>query len=516
MTRRTLATVVLILAWLPSAYSQPADRVVVGSKNFTEQEILGELVAQLIEKHTNLKAERRFGLGGTGICHAALLAGELDIYVEYTGTALLDVLRQQPDNHPDQVFRKIANAYREQFDLQWLPPIGFNNTYTITVRADVAEKKGWKRISDLARPAPKLTAGFTSEFMVRPDGYPGLRKTYGLQFGATMDMDPGLMYAALAEGQVDVICAFATDGRIVAYELRTLEDDRMFFPPYDAAPIIRGKLLRDHPELRSALTPLAGTISDQMMQRMNYAVDELKQSPANVARKWLEARATRTAPIITSDDTKHRDNANGLFHFIAAKRYQLWIKTLEHLRLTGLAMLIAIAVGVPVGIAIQRFARASAPVLAVAEILQTIPSLAMLAFLFAVYGLLGPIPAVTALVLYALLPIILNTYTGLKEVSPALIEAANGLGMSSRQRLIMVELPLALPVMMAGIRTATVWTVGIATLSTYIGAGGLGDFISRGLARNDARLTLLGAFPAALIAVVLSLLIRQTERRLSK
>ncbi|MCK5440203.1 MAG: ABC transporter permease [Gemmatimonadetes bacterium] len=174
------------------------------------------------------------------------------------------------------------------------------------------------------------------------------------------------------------------------------------------------------------------------------------------------------------------------------------------------------AIGVPTGIAIHRVARASGPVLAVSEIVQTIPSLAMLAFLFAVYGLLGPVPAVTALVLYALLPIILNTYTGLKEVSPALIEAANGLGMSSRQRLLMVELPLALPVMMAGIRTATVWTVGIATLSTYIGAGGLGDFISRGLARNDARLTLLGAVPAALMAVALSLLIRQAERRLSR
>lgn len=511
-----LATFMVVLAVSLSAYGQTKNTVVVGSKNFTEQEILGELVAQLIEKHTDLKVEKRFGLGGTGICHSALLAGELDIYVEYTGTALLDVLKQSPNNHPDVVFREVADAYRDQFDLEWLPPIGFNNTYTLTVREEMADERGWEQISDLAGAAADLSAGFTSEFMARPDGYLGLSKAYGIKFGATMDMDPGLMYAALADGQVDAICAFSTDGRIVAYQLRVLKDDRVFFPPYDAAPIIRSKLLWHHPELRSALAPIAGTISNELMQRMNYAVDELKQPPASVARKWIEARATRSDPVVLPDDAVGRDAGNGLVHFMAAKREQLLTKTLEHLQLTGLAMLIAIAIGVTTGIGIQRFARASAPVLAVAEILQTIPSLAMLAFLFAVYGLLGPIPAVTALVLYALLPIILNTYTGLKEVSPALIEAANGLGMSSRQRLLMVELPLAMPVMMAGIRTAAVWTVGIATLSTYIGAGGLGDFISRGLARNDARLTLLGAVPAALMAVALSFLIRQAEHKLRK
>ena len=516
MIRSALATTLLVLAVSASANGQTASTIVVGSKNFTEQEILGELVAQLIEKHTDLKVERRFGLGGTGICHSALLAGELDIYVEYTGTALRDVLKQPPNNHPDVVFREVADAYREEFGVQWLPPIGFNNTYVIAVREDVAEKEGWQRISDLVGVAPGLSAGFTSEFMDRSDGYPGLGRAYGIEFGTTMDIDPGLMYSAVADGQVDAICAFSTDGRIVAYKLRVLRDDRAFFPPYDAAPIIRGELLRDQPELRSALIPLAGTISDELMQRMNYAVDELKQQPSAVARQWIEARATRRAPAFLSDVPGENGGGGGLLAFLAAQKSDLLLKTWQHLGLVGLAMLIAMAIGVPAGICIYRVARASAPVLAASEIVQTIPSLAMLAFLFAIYGLLGPVPAVTALVLYALLPIILNTYTGLKEVSPALIEAAHGLGMSGRQRLFMVELPLALPVMMAGIRTATVWTVGIATLSTYIGAGGLGDFISRGLGRNDARLTLLGAIPAALMAVALSMVIRQVERRLRK
>ena len=216
MIRGVSLIICIALAASVSTYGQTSSTVVVGSKNFTEQEILGELVAQLIEKHTDLKVERRFGLGGTGICHSALLAGELDIYVEYTGTALLDVLNRRPNNHPDVVFREVADAYREQFDLQWLPPIGFNNTYTITVRGEVAEEHGWQRVSDLIDVASELSAGFTSEFMVRPDGYPGLRKAYGIEFDATMDLDPGLMYTALADGQVDAICAFSTDGRIVA------------------------------------------------------------------------------------------------------------------------------------------------------------------------------------------------------------------------------------------------------------------------------------------------------------
>ena len=188
----------------------------------------------------------------------------------------------------------------------------------------------------------------------------------------------------------------------------------------------------------------------------------------------------------------------------------------EHLGLTALAMVIAILIGVPTGILIHRHRAAVPLVLSATEIMQTIPSLAMLAFLFAVYGVLGATPAVTALVLYALLPIVVNTFTGLKELSAEIIEAADGVGMSGRQRLWMVELPLALPMIVAGIRTSTVWTVGIATLSTYIGAGGLGDFISRGLARNDARLTLLGAVPAAMMAVTLSLGIRLVERRLRR
>ena len=250
------------------------------------------------------------------------------------------------------------------------------------------------------------------------------------------------------------------------------------------------------------------------MRRLNYAVDELRRTPWSVASEWIESQAVGIPQSTAGATTPQTDGVVGFWATVATRRLELWQKVLEHLGLSVLAMAIAILIGVPTGILIHR-RRATLPfVLGATEVVQTIPSLAMLAFLFAVYGILGMTPAVTALVLYALLPIVVNTFTGLKELSPEIIEAADGVGMSGAQRLWMVELPLALPIIVAGIRTSTVWTVGIATLSTYIGAGGLGDFISRGLSRNDPWLTLLGAVPAAIMAVTLSLAIRLVERHL--
>jgi len=498
----------LVMAAAGARASAAPDVIRVGSKNFTEQEILGELVAQLIERDTGLRVERRFGLGGTELCHAGLISGELDIYVEYTGTGLINVLRVAPAGGSDATFRRVAGAYRERFDLEWLAPIGFNNTYAIVVRAEDADERGWATIGDLAPDAGELRGGFTSEFVERPDGYPGMSERYGFKLGSTADLDPGLMYSAAASGEVDVISAFATDGRIDEYGLRVLEDDRGFFPPYDAAPVARAGVLERHPEIRDALAALAGTIDDAAMRAMNREVDVLGRAPADVAREWIEGR-----------DGGEVDAGEGaawerpsVWGFLMRRRGQLGRKLVEHLVLTGLGTGIAVLIGVPLGIAAHRVAPARGAVLAMTEIVQTIPSLAMLAFMFALYGVLGVLPAATALVLYALLPIVLNTYTGLSEVPAGAVRAAVGVGMSGGQRLRLVELPLAMPVIVAGVRAAAVLTVGVATLSTYIGAGGLGDFIARGLARNDPRLTLLGAVPAAVLAVVLSLGIRGMER----
>lgn len=262
----------------------------IGSKNFTEQLILGELMAQLIEARTNLKVDRKFNLGGTIICHQALVKGAIDLYPEYTGTALTAILNMATITDPEKVFTIVKDAYRKRFRCEWLEPFGFNNTYAIAVRRQDAQRYKLRKISDLRRIASKFRAGFTFEFRERPDGYPGLKQTYGFGFGQVVDMDPALMYQALAKGKVDVICAFATDGRIAAYDLVTLEDDRHFFPPYHAAPVVRIDVLNRYPFLGDILKLLAGTLDDEKMRQLNYMVDAKKMSPKEVARQFLEQK----------------------------------------------------------------------------------------------------------------------------------------------------------------------------------------------------------------------------------
>ena len=273
----------------------------IGAKNFTEQLILGEIMAQLIETKTDLRVERKFDLGGTMICHGALVNGEIDLYAEYTGTALTAVLKREAVSNPNEAYRIVSEAYVKQFDVQWLPSFGFNNTYAITVRAADAERWQLKTISDLKAHAGELRAGWTSEFSERPDGYPGLCEQYGLKFASVRDLDTALMYEAINRNEVDVICAFATDGRIAAYHLQPLEDDRHFFPPYFAAPVIREATLEEHPDLERVLGLLAKKISSETMQRLNSQVDQAKRSPAGVAREFLEQEILSAAPVRGAD-----------------------------------------------------------------------------------------------------------------------------------------------------------------------------------------------------------------------
>ena len=259
----------------------------IATKNFTEQILLGELMAQVIESRALLPVERRFNLGGTMICHGALVSGEIDLYAEYSGTALTAILNLESNADSKQVLDVIGTQYRNKFDCEWLAPFGFNNTYTLTVRQETARTNGWITISDLEESCSQLRAGFTSEFAERSDGYPGLVDVYGFGFGEVRDLEPSLMYEAIRKGEVDVVCAFATDGRIPAYELQPLKDDRQFFPPYEAAPVVRTSLLQTVPALRDALNVLVGVLDDATMQRLNYEVDENKRDPAAVVRSFL-------------------------------------------------------------------------------------------------------------------------------------------------------------------------------------------------------------------------------------
>ncbi len=285
-----LICMVLAGAFMVSACGRVAeDTVTVGSKDFTEQFIIAEIMAQLIEDRTDLTVRRRTNLGGTMICHSAMLRGDIDFYAEYTGTALTSILGQDVIADPDLVYETVKEAYRQEYDAVWLEPFGFNNTYAITVRDKFAAEHDLQRISDLEPLAVELDAGFTAEFAVREDGYPQMAETYGFTFRSTRDMDSSLMYRAVAREQVDIISAFATDGRIAAYNLLALEDDRGFFPPYYAAPVSRADVLEKYPQIAAALNALAGVIDNAAMQRLNQEVDEDGRDPAAVARDFLVA-----------------------------------------------------------------------------------------------------------------------------------------------------------------------------------------------------------------------------------
>ncbi len=283
---RATRVAVLLVSLVPAC--RRGDRIVVGAKNFTESDLLAELVAQQIERRTALTVERRLHLGGTFVCHQAIVAGEIDAYVEYTGTAFTAVLQHVPVQDPDSVWRAVAAEYLERFGLVWLPPFGFNNTFAIAVRRADAEREGLRTIADLARVAPRWRAGFGYEFLERADGFPGLARTYGLRFAAPPTaMELGLTYRALADGRVDVIAGNSTDGLIPALDLVVLEDDRRYFPPYHAAPVVRRAVLLRHPEVERALAELAGRLSDAEMRRLNARADVERQDLAVIARDWL-------------------------------------------------------------------------------------------------------------------------------------------------------------------------------------------------------------------------------------
>jgi osmoprotectant transport system substrate-binding protein/osmoprotectant transport system permease protein len=502
----------LLLALLTPAWAQ--DRVTIGSKTFAESRILAEIMAQMLEAHTDLSVVRRFGLSGTMVCFEAISTGELDIYPEYTGTGAVTILKLKEDFHdPLKTYITVRKDFRRRYQLDWLTPFGFNNTYVMAVRAEYAKQHNLESVSDLLAVEDTIRVGVSHEFLNRPDGLPGLEQAYGLDLAKAGGMEHGLAYQAIASGKLDLIDAYSTDGELVRYKLKSLKDDKQFFPPYHAVPVVRMDLLKQHPEVGTVLDKLGFVLNEESMQHLNYLVQEEKDPIPQVVAQFLAenelVKSETPVRVISEKDVS-------FLKYLYNRRKKTLSLTLRHLYLTMMSLGLAILVGVPTGIWITRHDRYAQTVLGGAGVIQTIPSIALLAFMIPIPGLgLGVRSAIVALFLYALLPIIRNTYTGIKEVAPGLLEAARGMGLTNRQLLTIVELPLATRTIMAGVRTSAVINVGVATLAAFIGAGGLGDPIVTGLQLNDTELILAGAIPAALLAIFVDQSLGLIERLLA-
>jgi osmoprotectant transport system permease protein len=487
----------------------PDPPVVVASKPFAESYLLAEMFAQLLEA-SDLSVDRRPGLGSTEVCFRALVAGEIDVYPEYTGTGLLAVLGRPPVRDRRQAFDLVAREFEDRWGLRWLPPLGFENTYAIAVRPDTAARHGLRDLSDLAAVSESFTAGLSPDFIGREDGLPGLEEAYGLRFEAVRGLMQAVKFRALADGRVDVIDAYSTDGRLARRDLVALRDDRGFFPPYEAAPLVSRRLWTQCPDAVRALVALAGRLDEATMRRLNAAVEVDGSPPDVVARELLTGRG-----LLEGDET-----AEGTAPPAAGFDLRRWVMegelarlTLRHLLLVVVSVAAGVAVAVPVALLLERRRRWAGPVLRAVGVLQTIPSIALLAFMIPLFGI-GVVPALVALFGYSLLPILQNAWIGLRDADPAAVETATAIGMTPAQVLTRVRLPLAVPVMVGGIRTAAVISVGTATLAAFIGAGGLGEPIVTGLALSDTRRILAGAIPAAALALAVDGLLGLLEAKL--
>src|SRR5438093_3112899 len=491
---------ILIFSWIPGFLifsASASEQVQIGSKKFTESYVLGEIAKRTLTD-AGISAEHRQGMGGTIILWEALRSGQIDVYPEYTGTITQEILKRSDE----LTFEQIANEMGKT-GIGMTEPLGFNNTYALVMLRSRAEKLGLRTVSDLKN-HPELKFGLTHEFLDRQDGWRPLAQDYQLNPRSVIGIDHALGYAALANGSIDVKDAYSTDAKISENDLVVLEDDHHFFPPYKAVFLFRFALAE--PAI-SALRKLEGTIDEAKMVRLNAEAERTKNY-------------TRAAGLYFEPDQKTRPGnltalssqvARAAFEESFVHKLSRW--TLRHLELAGFSLLLSVLVGIPLGIWASRGGATGHVILGFAGVVQTIPSLALLA-------LLVPLPffgisvrtAIAALFLYGLLPIVRNTATGLQDIPRALRESAVALGRSSTARLWQIHLPMASRSILGGIKTSAVINVGTATLAALIGAGGLGEPILSGLNLNDHATILQGAIPAALLALLVQWLFDLLDR----
>ncbi len=542
--RACLARCLALLGlWLmaTSAIAQATGDLRVGSKRFTESYILAEIVAQAARQGGH-PAKVSQGLGNTAIVYEALRAGQIDVYPEYTGTIAQEIVKDPTQNSIEALNRALA-----PMGLGVGVPLGFNNGYALAMRAEQASALGITRLSDLAR-HPDLKLGLSNEFIGRADGWAGLAARYGFT-QQPRGLDHGLAYEALLQRQIDVLDIYTTDAQIGKMDLTVLTDDQGYFPRYEAVLLYRRELLDDLPATWQSLQRLEGTISEADMIAMNGQAVLHAQPFAQIAQGFVRfllggtgasgaaageadpvnAAATGTLPLDPTDGAAPGSapasaapaaTAPPQAGFVARFWQRLWAPDLwrllgQHLLLVAVSVGLATLIAVPLGVALFPRPRERALALGAAGVLQTIPSLALLAVLIAMLGMIGKVPALIALTAYSVLPILSNTCAGLNEIPAGVRNAAAALGMTRKQRLALVEFPLALPTVLAGIRTATAIAIGTATIAAFIGAGGLGERIVTGLALNDSALLLAGALPAAGLALLSEALFELIGRKLA-
>jgi len=483
---------------------QAAEPWRIGSKRFTESYVLGEVVRQTLEAR-GVAAVHQQGMGNTGILERALETGAIDLYPEYTGTIVREILKREGNPSLAEL-----NAWLAPRGLKVAIPLGFNDTYALAMREDRAAALGIRTITDLAKAPAELRAGLSHEFLQRADGWPALRAAYRLPLEPGSGLDHGLAYEAIASGRVDLIDVYSTDAKIGRYRLRVLEDDRQFFPRYEAVLLMRASV--DPAPLRS----LEGRIDAPTMIALNAKVELDGLSFADAARGFVQTLASAGASGASAAKTAADAQAGGA-------RSGIWQRTFapdfgrllaQHLLLVFGSLVVAVLIGIPLGIGAWRWRRGAPVVLGAVAVLQTVPSLALLAVLIALLGTIGFAPAVVALFLYALLPIVRNTHAGLEAVPRGLAQAALSLGLTPSQTLRTVQLPLALPIVLAGVKTAAVINVGTATVAAFVGAGGFGERIVAGLAVNDTQAMLAGALPSAALALAVQGAFDLLERRI--
>jgi osmoprotectant transport system permease protein len=434
----------------------------------------------------------REGLGNTAIVYEALRSGSIDLYPEYAGTVSLEILKAGKPLPLDEMNRQLA-----PLGLAAAIPLGFNDGYALAMRADDAERLGNRAISHHAK-HPELKLGLSNEFIGRADGWPGLAKAYSLPQRPT-GLDHGLAYDAVRLRQVDVMDIYTTDAKIDSLHLRVLDDDKRYFPRYDALVLYRAEVPKKFPRAWAAMQKLQGRIDEPAMIAMNAKAELQGQRFDAIARDFLAgATAGTSKPRASLGERIFADDFGRL--------------TIQHLSLVFASVAAACVVGIPLGVLAFPHRRSRAALLAIAGLLQTVPSIALLAILIGLLGVIGVVPALIALTLYSLLPIMRNCVTGLAEVPQGLRDAATALGMTRAQSLRSVQLPLAAPTILAGVRIATAIAIGTATIAAFVGAGGYGERIVTGLALNDSQLLLAGAIPAAGLALISEVLFELAER----